>query len=106
MSRSLPENPALETLKKQAKSLLKSRNEQDPGTSLGLQECQHALAKDYGFRSWAEMKKHVEGKAGEGKYLHIHCGDSSADSLRESSVGGDVFVWREIYIEGPAPGNL
>jgi hypothetical protein len=40
------------------------------------------------------------------RFLHIHCGDSSADILRESPVPGDILVWREIYIEGPAPGNV
>jgi hypothetical protein len=40
------------------------------------------------------------------KFLHIHCGDASAKPLKESSVPGDVMVWREIYIEGPVPGNL
>jgi len=38
--------------------------------------------------------------------LHIHCGDCSADTLRRSGVAGDILVWREIYIEGPAPGGL
>ncbi len=38
--------------------------------------------------------------------LHIHCGDSSADTLRRSGVAGDVMVWREIYTEGPVPGGL
>lgn len=40
------------------------------------------------------------------KYLHIHCGDASARPLQNSSVPGDVHVWREIYIEGPVPGNV
>ena len=67
MTRSLPEHPSLETLKKQAKALLKSYKQGDPeacGTlrlldrfsgksdteilvaSLGLQECQHAVDAD------------------------------------------------------------
>lgn len=37
------------------------------------------------------------------KFLHIHCGDASAKPLQESSVPGDVTVWREIYVEGPVP---
>ncbi|MDD5598582.1 MAG: hypothetical protein PHV82_11610, partial [Victivallaceae bacterium] len=40
------------------------------------------------------------------KILHIHCGDTSAETLRRSPVPGDIFVWREIYLEGPVPGNV
>jgi len=38
--------------------------------------------------------------------LHLNCGDISAQILRNSSVPGDVQVWMEIFIEGPAPGNV
>jgi hypothetical protein len=40
------------------------------------------------------------------KYLHIHSGDTSAKPLRDSNIPGDVYVWREIYIEGPVPGYV
>jgi hypothetical protein len=40
------------------------------------------------------------------KFLHIHCGDASAKILKKSEVPGDIMVWREIYLEGPVPGNL
>jgi hypothetical protein len=56
MSRQLPEQPNLEFLKKQAKELLRS------GQQSRLAEAQHALAQEYGFANWAEMKTHVESK--------------------------------------------
>ena len=38
--------------------------------------------------------------------LHIHCGDASADTMRTALIPGDILVWREIYLEGPVPGNM
>jgi hypothetical protein len=127
MTRSLPTAPNLEHLKKQAKDLRKSHGNKNTeccevlkllhqyrelsndgilNSELSLNEAQLALSLDYGFKSWGELKKHVLGRMDKLKYLHIHCGDSSAGSLQNSSVPGDVQVWREIYIEGPVPGNL
>ncbi len=34
--------------------------------------------------------------------LHIHCGDYSADILRRSGVPGEVAVWMDLLLEGPA----
>ena len=34
--------------------------------------------------------------------LHIHCGDISADTLRKSGVPGEVAVWMDLLVEGPA----
>lgn len=38
--------------------------------------------------------------------LHIHCGDVAAEIMRASLIPGDILVWREIYLEGPVPGDL
>ena len=54
MSRQLPEKPNLEFLKKQAKELLRSRQQGK------LADAQLALAREYGFHSWAELKAHVQ----------------------------------------------
>lgn len=40
------------------------------------------------------------------KYLHIHCGDCSADSLRKSEVPGEILVWHDPVLEGPTPAIL
>src|SRR5271167_482548 len=54
MSRQLPEKPNLAYLKKQAKELLRSVQHHK------LADAQHTLANEYGFASWAKLKRHVE----------------------------------------------
>jgi ankyrin repeat protein len=53
MSRVLPERPNLEHLKKQAKELLRTMGRGK------LADAQHAVAKEYGFATWGELKSHV-----------------------------------------------
>ena len=81
MSRSLPAKPSLENLKKQAKDLLKAHKKGDAdacktlrllhrfaktsdedtlAADVALHEAQYALAMDYGFENWAELKAFVE----------------------------------------------
>lgn len=38
--------------------------------------------------------------------LHIHNGDSSANTLKESRLEGEHLPWREALIAGPTPGGL
>src|SRR5215468_4729151 len=72
----LPERASLEQLKKQAKSLLAAARSQEPnaiqrfeavliGRSLkpdviALHDAQFVLAREYGFKSWTELKQEVE----------------------------------------------
>lgn len=58
MSRTLPERANLEFLSKQAKQLLQEAKAKDPAAKLA--DCQHTLAREYGFPSWAKLKAHVE----------------------------------------------
>ena len=72
-SRSLPDRPNLEQLKKQAKSLLKDYRAEDDSAvalvrhherrpvseSLQLQDAQRILARSYGFSSWTRLKERV-----------------------------------------------
>jgi len=58
MSRDLPPRPNLDHLKKQAKELLLTLKQQNPGAQLA--DAQHALAREYGFASWPRLKAHVE----------------------------------------------
>ncbi len=76
MSRALPSRPNLEHLKKQAKALLRhylagdtdalrSFGARKPGApSPKLADAQHALAREYGFPSWARLKHNVESLTG------------------------------------------
>lgn len=75
-TRKLPDNPSLENLKKQAKSLLKSVSAKDaPSVQLveefhprgtdakeefALNDAQLVLARSYGFSNWGELKHHCE----------------------------------------------
>ena len=58
MSRELPRQPNLEHLRKQAKDLLDEMQQRNP--SAPLADAQHALAREYGFASWPQLKTHVE----------------------------------------------
>jgi hypothetical protein len=57
MSRELPERPSLDHLRKQAKVLLRELRVRDPRAKLST--AQHALAREYGFASWRDLKSHV-----------------------------------------------
>ncbi|MGD9724483.1 MAG: hypothetical protein AB7O59_24755 [Pirellulales bacterium] len=52
--RQLPDRPNLRHLKDQAKDLLRQ------GSAASLSKAQLALARDYGFPSWPQLKAHVE----------------------------------------------
>lgn len=57
MSRSLPEKPNLEYLKREAKELQRSKPQGK------LADAQHTLANEYGFATWAKLKEHVQSHA-------------------------------------------
>ncbi len=80
MTRTLPDTPSLEHLKKEAKALLRNHRQGDPAacavlrqlhqfldksdayilaTPVKLTEMQFALALEYGFKSWQVLKQHV-----------------------------------------------
>ena len=80
--RRLPSNPNLDHLKYQAKDLLKERSVHTPGVAqrirefhprfreatdaeifdaqLSLSDAQLTIAREYGFPSWARLKRHIE----------------------------------------------
>jgi hypothetical protein len=80
--RSLPANPNLDHLRYQAKDLLKAHAVRNPEVAqrlrefhprfnrttdaaifeapLSLSDAQLAIAREYGFSSWARLKKHIE----------------------------------------------
>ena len=79
MTRLLPEHPNLEHLKHQAKDLLRSLEARDPQAAERfrslitppipaapkLADAQHAIAREYGFATWAALKHHVEASTDE-----------------------------------------
>jgi ATP-dependent Clp protease ATP-binding subunit ClpC len=58
VSRNLPEFPNLEYLRKQAKSLLRELQQQNPQARLS--QAQLAIARKYGYPSWTKLKAHIE----------------------------------------------
>jgi hypothetical protein len=127
MSKALPERPNLENLKNQAKTLLKSHSSGDSdvctllrrlhrfsrssdqdilSSDLSLAEAQYALAMDYGFSSWDALKQAVKGQEDQKRFLHLQCGDISAESLRRSGIPGRVEVWYDGFIHGPVPADV
>jgi ankyrin repeat protein len=73
-TRPLPANASLENLRKQAKSLLKAAEANEPNalsefvavglprhdSGLSLSDSQFVIARRYGFPSWSKLKRHVE----------------------------------------------
>ena len=57
-ARELPARPSLEHLKNEAKQHLKALRRQRPQAKLAA--AQLALARDYGFASWRQLKAHVD----------------------------------------------
>jgi ankyrin repeat protein len=60
-TRTLPERPDFDQLKRQAKELLVTLREREPGKEYALHDAQFALAREYGFDSWPKLKAFVEG---------------------------------------------
>ncbi|HUW81654.1 MAG TPA: hypothetical protein VMZ31_02515 [Phycisphaerae bacterium] len=108
MSPSLPPSPSLEQLRNQAKDLLKAHEQGRPSCcgvlrrlkqfegksdadilagSVGLVDVQYALAMDFGFKSWPELKRYVERQAkvtpGKVDYAHV--------ALRGNGTEADSF---------------
>lgn len=127
MAKFLPPNPSLDHLKAEAKALLKGLEAGDPkalatirlvskysklsdaeirGSDVVLREMQHALALEYGFQGWKELKETIEGRRESKGILHIHCGDSSAGSLRASQVPGKIITWYDPLLQGPTPSGV
>jgi len=107
MTKKLPPKPSLENLAKQAKDILKAHNQGDAsicvrlkalnrlaalsdqeilGSSLNLADAQFVLAMEYGFKSWPEMKKHIE-SAGKDKPFN-----RPADLLRLGNRAIEVLL--------------
>src|ERR1700678_4294519 len=78
MSRQLPEKPNLQYLRKQAKELLRSRQQGK------LADAQLALSREYGFHNWAELKAHVEALTlSPGESLKAAVCDNDAARVRD-----------------------
>lgn len=104
MTQQLPERANLEQLRKQAKSLLHAARNQDPAAldrfravltsagqsdfeNLALHDAQFVIAREYGFKSWNELRDYVEERlltfdAATEEFIRCATGDSPAKALR------------------------
>lgn len=77
MSLTLPENPNLEYLRKQAKQIVRA------GKQPRLADAQRALANEYGFPTWAKLKTHIESSTlTPAQQLKAAIHNSDADGVR------------------------
>jgi aminoglycoside phosphotransferase (APT) family kinase protein len=60
--KTLPDNPHLDHLRRQAKDLLAGLRDTNPHASLA--DAQSALAEQYGFRTWTDLKAEVDRRQG------------------------------------------
>jgi ankyrin repeat protein len=83
MPESLPPRASLEHLKKEAKALLRWRRAKDQKAKLA--DVQRAIAKKYGFASWAKLKSQVEASETVDplKLAHDAFGKDDAEGLRQ-----------------------
>lgn len=107
-SQPLPERANLEQLKKQAKTLLHAAQDRDPdalrrfqalprfarlsvaelaASTLALHDAQALIAREYGFKSWNELREHVQDRAlsfeaAVDEFLRCATGSAPARALR------------------------
>ncbi|MEO8127246.1 MAG: hypothetical protein ABI822_09155, partial [Bryobacteraceae bacterium] len=84
----LPDRPSFQQLQKQAKELLKQSTPQPAN----LAEAQFAIARRYGFESWAKLKHHIASiqPAGMEQYEQL------ARDLSAAYLEGDAMAIREV----------
>src|SRR5438270_295537 len=88
MSKQFPKQPSLEHLKNEAKAFLRRAKQSDPKAKLA--DGQLAVAREYGFASWARLKRAVEGYA------------SQRAALFAAIRAGDRERAEQVLLENPA----
>jgi ankyrin repeat protein len=91
-ARALPARPSLEHLRNEAKQLLKALRHANPQAKLAA--AQLAVAREYGFASWRQLKAHID-----------EVGGSPSDRKRvfDAARAGDVEAVRRAFAAGFDP---
>jgi ankyrin repeat protein len=92
-ARKLPARPSLEHLKNEAKQRLKALRKGSPQAKLAA--AQLALARDYGFASWRQLKAHVD---------KVDPARSDRKKVFDAARAGDVPTVRRAPEDGFDPG--
>src|SRR5688572_28380174 len=103
--RDLPAHPRLEHLKRQAKTLRKAYVDGDveaaervhavlgPKAELKLTDAQRVIAREYGFKTWARLRTHVQAARGR---------EEAVDAFLGAVLAGDAGRAREVLRAEPA----
>ncbi|MBV8841566.1 MAG: ankyrin repeat domain-containing protein, partial [Bryobacterales bacterium] len=83
---SLPENPSLDWLRKQAKRQLEQLQKTNPKAKLA--EGQFEVAKQYGFSSWRALKAHIDSLTIDGQLI-------------EAARTGDIAALTSVLYQNP-----
>ncbi|MBG0562268.1 phosphotransferase enzyme family protein [Actinoplanes aureus] len=86
--KTLPDNPDLDHLRRQAKNLLAGLRDSRPGTTLA--EAQASLAEQYGFRTWADLKAEVDRRRGGAEVADPSLATRIADRFGLGPVTGEM----------------
>jgi Ser/Thr protein kinase RdoA (MazF antagonist) len=86
--KTLPDNPHLDHLRRQAKDLLAGLRDSDPGTSLA--DAQALLAEQYGFRTWTDLKAEVDRRQDSAVLADPALAQAVADRYRLGTVTGPM----------------
>lgn len=86
--KTLPENPNLDHLRKQAKDLLAGLRDCDPRASLA--DAQASLAEQYGFRTWTDLKAEVDRQQGQAEVADPALAREIADRFGLGDVTGPM----------------
>jgi ankyrin repeat protein len=92
MPQALPANPDLDWLRKTAKKRLATLRVAQPDAR--LHHAQHAVANDYGFKSWRALKVHVEA---------VNPRQAERDRVFDAARAGDLEAVRRAFASGFNP---
>jgi hypothetical protein len=90
----LPARPSLEKLRKQAKELLRQLRGSSPrpAQEATLADAQFAIARQYGFETWAKLKHHIETLRPPGMEQY----EQFAKDLAAAFMSGDAMAVRKM----------
>nr|MDT0657502.1 phosphotransferase [Micromonospora sp. DSM 115978] len=86
--KTLPDNPHLDHLRQQAKDLLAGLRDSDPAVALA--DAQAALAQQYGFRTWTDLKAEVDRRRGSAEVTDPAIARAIADRFDLGRLTGDM----------------
>ena len=129
MRKTLPVNPSLNYLKKEAKELKRNIDKKNyslsyrisehlstyhMGDPLTLSDAQFVVAREYGFTSWPKLKKSLSNPDKQQplnivdrklltERVNITCGDIVSATLKNCGVEGQRLPWKDLLCIGPLP---